>query len=1122
MKTKIRFKALAILICLLAFPLGKSVSDFQNRQILREDIALVSTRNPNTEQTAPENTPPEPPIKNSPQKIEQPLFPWEALKLSAGLTFLLIIGTTVILILIAVCIFLFVKYKKGEKAHPQTVNIAMSAAVTLCLAGVILFLPRSQSSVFQGWNLSRELQRSNFIYDKFFGTAPNRYEENLPGQITSLYLNDKNLQSAEQLSGIENLTALEYLEIADSPIDGKFDVSPFTELKGLTLRNTKLSEIVGLDNLKKLDKIDLEGSPVETVNSFGTVWRINLSRTKIKDLSNLQHLSPLKELTLEGMDLSLVQGIEKVPHTNMISLRHSTQVRLERLKGSELLILDGSDVTDLTALSKWSKLTAISIFETDIESLKGLENTKTVLINSDNPNFTAEKAEQFLKRKVIVSQLNFNTFSFTSLFPPNIRLIANTVALLLFVAGVSLLLPIPRNWRNRSLMKIRRIGLFMIPGAFFVLGLWLLSNLEIPVGDGQQKHLDSAGVIYFCAVFVALLWLILTPLSRILLDTKTLGQSELSVPIFRISRLFVIIAVISPFLFLFFNSFWVNEDTAGFGVMLIVLMSGLYISYSIILGLLTYGVFFELKTVKFSKWLLLLTFIPLLPVILMWSFIFLRPNFLVQISGIAVISFASPAFVIPIIVSVAVKFYFATLVWRLKKANLINIVNGDYEKGAIIEIPFRQNPHQKPLSRIIDFATSTFSENKSGSFLEKHDLEIVNVQNVGQLTSVPITIYTLNSLEGVIVIIQSKDLFYSKNWEFHSLREWLREVYRLTWSPIWFVGDWIGELSPNDLPIQEKLEILDSINPYISGLENFSAPAGSVLKHAPPKNISECLGANQIIERELLFKIGLLDILGYAPTPIAMMVRSIFSQPNLANRLDTVVRTVEAAVSTISLVLLAEYQTSTEQTAKTEKTVSRFLEKSKLEFGDWTSLFNGLMKNKKLFAAGEISAGMGKSAISESQKLREMVETVGGEKAVKQVRSEVEKIEDSLALLVAVRNVITAHGAATQRVSPEFYRAVLIVALDFLNALQWQSFVLQAFFNDKQKVVFQGCIADESINNTEKNVGVFVEFSKDGEKIGDLIDVGKFFKTENAAQSLAIYAGANRFNEPISGMSLEI
>ena len=145
-------------------------------------------------------------------------------------------------------------------------------------------------------------------------------------------------------------------------------------------------------------------------------------------------------------------------------------------------------------------------------------------------------------------------------------------------------------------------------------------------------------------------------------------------------------------------------------------------------------------------------------------------------------------------------------------------------------------------------------------------------------------------------------------------------------------------------------------------------------------------------------------------------------------------------------------------------------------------------------------------------------------KAVENVSREIKKVEDTVALLIATRNVITAHGAATERAAPELYRTVLIVALDFLNALQWQLFTLQAVQTDNRKVIFQGCIAEPGINEASKpkNNGVFVEFSTDAETSGGLIEVSKFFKTDEPANSLAIFAGANRYNEPISGLSMEI
>ena len=648
--------------------------------------------------------------------------------------------------------------------------------------------------------------------------------------------------------------------------------------------------------------------------------------------------------------------------------------------------MDESDVTDLSPLVNLPELNALSIFKTKVESLEDLKNSKVAIINTDNPNFTSANLERLFNRKVYVSQVNFNTFSFSTLFPPHIRQLGTFFTVLLLAIGILLLLPIPQRWQIRPLLKIRRITLFMIPGAFLVLGLWMMSNLEIPLREGQRQNLESSSAMIWCAVFIALIWLVITPSLRLLLDTKTLGQSAWSVPVFRVSRLLVIIAVISPFLTMFLYALLLDENTSVFGSLVAILASLIYLCFTIPLAALSYIVRFKVeKENRYRSTLLLLAAIATaIPFFSLVTYIVLRPKFLSEIPGIAVIAFIAPVLLIPVIV-VGIKIYFAYLVWLSKKGTFINILNGDAEKGAIIEIPFRQHPHKKPLTAIIDALSSGTGNAKAKKVFEKHTLEVLNAQNVGQITSVPVSIYALNSLDGVIVIIQSKDLLYSKDWEFTSLRDWLRDVYQLTWSPIWFVGDWVGDLSPTAPPLRRKIEILDSLNPYISGLENRSVPSGSIFEQTPPDNIVECLEANQIVNRELLFELGLLDILGYAPTPIAMMVRSIFGQPHLANRLDTIVRAVETAVAVVSLVLLAEYehqkiQIEDERKAKLVKTIKRFFETPNLEFTSWTSLFNGLTKNKEGPFARQIAAGLEKPTLSESQKLREMVETIGGAK----------------------------------------------------------------------------------------------------------------------------------------------
>jgi len=1115
MKSKIGIKIITIAIGISALLAGIFVTKYYQSSTDKNQSFIQETTMPSVSENSNQSSTN---IETSPTKTtdRQQKFPfWRILWLSLKWTFI-IVGIFVGFILLLKILVQAIGWIGKDSHSRSSINLGLIVLFGLLLA--IYFLPRSQILLFNSWETSTDVKETSFFFDKIFGVAPNRYDVDIQGHVTALYLKDNNLHNLEQLTRIENLSSLQHLEISDSPLEGIIDVSAFTELKELHLRNTNLKQILGLNELTKLNRLNLEGSPIEKIESVGTVQKLNLSRTKITDLSALSYLPPLKELNLEEMNLSQIQGLESLPPIDLISLRKCTQVSLERLGSVKILILDGSDVTDLSPLRNLLELTTLSIFETKVEHLDGLENSKIVFINTDNPNFTSEKLKQIFNRDVIVSRVNFNTFS---LIPSHIWQSGKSVALALLIGSFLLLLPLPFAYRTPRLLKLKRIALFMIPGALLVLGLLMIAVIDIPLSYGQEGRADFSRFVFLYAMIVGLLWLIAMPLLILGLETKTLSQNAISPALFFLSRILPWLTFISPFFTFWGYLFWIDENVNEIGSLLIICLAITYFFLPLFFGVSLLIQFLATRNIRlrgpnnklpiiFFLSAMSVTILSLIFAISILVYFFVYSASTGNLTGKTIVLVAS-GWILLIALFVVLQMIQAVLAWRGKEKDIADVLNGESETEAVIEVPFRQSSFEIPLLSIFNFMAKEFFS----SAIEKH-LGVINAQNVGQATSVPVRNQAQMTLSGVVVIIQRQELLRSKEWEFQSLREWVSEIYRKTWSPIWIVGDWIGEFMPENKSVNRKLEILDSLNPFVSGLENVSAPTGSIFGMNPPDNIADCLRANQIIERDKLDALGLPKILQNAPTPIARMLRSIFGQSHLANRLDLTVRCAETAIAMISLISIAEYKFGKQQNDSVEKAIAQFLPKPM--FGSWKSLFDTFAKNSDSVFVQQIAQNLKNPALPESQELRVMIETIGGAKAVNNVALEIKTIRETLSLLIAARNVITAHGPAVERAAPELYRAVLLVALDFLASLQWRSFVFYTVLPDGKEIYFKNCLPEIVKNgsrSTEANK-VFVKLSDEGEN--RQIDVSKFFQVEETTLSLAVYAEENRFVEPVSGL----
>lgn len=987
----------------------------------------------------------------------------------------------------------------------------------------IYFLPRSEALLFDAWKTSFGVKERGFVYEKLFGIAPIRYDIDVQGRVIALYIRDQYLRSIEELPGIEKFTSLRHLEISDSPVERTIDVSSFIELDELILKNTRLTHIVGLDKLTRLNRLDLEGSPIEAIDASGSVQKFNLSSTKVTDLSSLALLQQIKELTLEEMDLSQVRGLESLPPIDLISFRRCTHVPLERLGRVKILILDGSDVTDLSPLSRSKELTVLSIFDTRVESLKGLENSSVLAINSNNPDFTADFVRDFFNRDVALWRVNFNALSVSTLVPEPVWYTGSIISIILVVTGVFALLPLPFVWRTPPLLKLKRITRFMIPGAFMVLAPWMIANLDLPFNAGPEDRFGLGHVMKVHAALIACSWLILIPLLLVLLDTKALRQHVISAPATMFSWLFMWwgrpLLIVSPLFVLIGYSLWQEEKPSPangiFAILLVIPFFLLPLSF-VLIGTALYW-----KGRRDPGSVIRKLLFPSIGAGLSVAFgcltivyLAIVPDNLSRVPGRSVVVMGS-AFVFLVLLFIGLQMFEAGVRGRAKRREMHAVLSGTGPNLVTIEVPFRQNYFELPF-----FGELTTVWKIIFSPAAERDLNVLTTDDVGQATSVQPGSQVWRTLGGIVVIIQRNDLIRAKEWEFTTLRDWIFDIYGKSWSPIWIAGDWIGEVLPENASIKRKIDTLELLSPFVSGLENASVPSGSIFGMKPPDNIIDCLEANQMVECESLELLGFPELLQNAPTPLARMLRGVFSQSHLANRLDMTVRCVETAIAMMSLIFVSDYKLEQRQDRSIDKAISILLQQP--TFKSWTSLFDTFAKNSDNAFVQFVVKGINKPSISESYELREMVKTIGGEDAVRSVASKIRTTRDTLSLLIAFRNVITAHGPAIERAAPELYRAVFLVAIDLLASLQWQSCVFYTVLPNRGEIYFRDRLPEINGNvaHDDRMTNVFVNLLTSDKS--RKVDVSRFFRIEEITLSLAVYAEENRFVEPVSGLNVDL
>ncbi|MFX1321770.1 MAG: leucine-rich repeat domain-containing protein [Promethearchaeota archaeon] len=204
------------------------------------------------------------------------------------------------------------------------------------------------------------------------------------GYVIELALNTKKLSD---LKGLEKLKKLEFLGLSgiteiDSPVN-------FPNLKYLVLDNSEITEIKGLDFLKNLELLVLEGN-------------------QIGEIKGLENLKELKHLNLSSNRISEIKGLENL--TNLIKLYlNNNQIReikgLETLTNLEVLYLDHNQISEIKSLENLKKVEILSFFQNKITEMKGLENLEELLILDLSNNKISESKE--LEKLVNLPRLEF-------------------------------------------------------------------------------------------------------------------------------------------------------------------------------------------------------------------------------------------------------------------------------------------------------------------------------------------------------------------------------------------------------------------------------------------------------------------------------------------------------------------------------------------------------------------------------------------------------------------------------------------------------------------------------------------------------------------------------------------
>lgn len=210
--------------------------------------------------------------------------------------------------------------------------------------------------------------------------------------LKALYLLDTQL-SAEQYAVVSELTTLQTLHIKSASI-ATLDLSSLTQLSALTLENSNVHAIEGLENCTELTAITLRDcnslTQFSSYEAFPTVKELRWEGQGCLASGLCDGRGELRWTIEEGQEPSLKEAhITPIPGFSPIKKpEYKHFVQLTQNQDLQSFTLRRANVKDLTQLSAATRLKQVALENVDIQSLEGLPKSVISLSlvgQSDSP-----------------------------------------------------------------------------------------------------------------------------------------------------------------------------------------------------------------------------------------------------------------------------------------------------------------------------------------------------------------------------------------------------------------------------------------------------------------------------------------------------------------------------------------------------------------------------------------------------------------------------------------------------------------------------------------------------------------------------------------------------------------
>ncbi|MFW9873538.1 MAG: leucine-rich repeat domain-containing protein [Candidatus Thorarchaeota archaeon] len=206
--------------------------------------------------------------------------------------------------------------------------------------------------------------------------------EKIEVEFDSLNLVNRNIENISDIIGLESLSDLKSLFLANNKIKVISDMGHLIHLEKLDLSRNKIEEIQGLEPLINLRELDISQNMIQRIKGLESLVRLknlNLSYNNIKEIEGLNKLIALESLQLFYNEITQIQNIENLVNLKELFLdynRISAISNLNNLIKLETLGLSQNRISKVENLNSLIFLTRLYLALNLISKIEGLENNR--------------------------------------------------------------------------------------------------------------------------------------------------------------------------------------------------------------------------------------------------------------------------------------------------------------------------------------------------------------------------------------------------------------------------------------------------------------------------------------------------------------------------------------------------------------------------------------------------------------------------------------------------------------------------------------------------------------------------------------------------------------------------